>query len=46
MRIAEDEDGERFLEFGIRGDLDGSKRTLIKACYELNRDPIRPVRPK
>ena len=41
-----DEDEERFLEFESRGDLEGSRRTLIKACYELNGDHIHPVRPK
>ena len=41
-----DEDGERFLEFESRGDLEESRRTLIKAYYELNRNHMHPVRPK
>ena len=43
MRIAED---GRFIEFRIGEDLDGSKRTLIKAYYELDGGHICLVRPK
>ena len=35
MRIAEDEGNEKFPEFGIREDLDGSKRTLSRLATSL-----------
>jgi hypothetical protein len=36
MRIIEDKDGERFLEFESKEDLEEFREMLIKAYYEHN----------
>ena len=38
MRIVEDKDGERFLEFESKEDLEEFRKMLIEAYYELNPD--------
>jgi hypothetical protein len=42
MRIVEDKDGERFLEFESKEDLEEFRKKLIEAYYELNPDRKRP----
>jgi len=42
MRIVEDKDGERFLEFESKEDLEEFRKMLIEAYYELNPDRKRP----
>ena len=42
MRVVEDEDGERFLEFESKEDLEKSREMLVEAYYELNPDRKRP----
>ena len=42
MRIVEDKDGERFLEFENKEDLEEFRKMLIEAYYELNPDRKRP----
>jgi hypothetical protein len=42
MRIVKDKDGERFLEFESREDLEEFRKMLIEAYYELNPDRKRP----
>ena len=42
MRIVEDKDGERFLEFESKEDLEEFRKMLIKAYHELNPDRKRP----
>jgi len=42
MRIVKDKDGERFLEFESKEDLEEFRKMLIEAYYELNLDRKRP----
>ena len=42
MRIVKDKDGERFLEFENKEDLEEFRKMLIEAYYELNPDRKRP----
>jgi len=38
MKIVEDKNGERFLEFESKEDLEEFRKMLIEAYYELNPD--------
>ncbi|BFI75590.1 hypothetical protein [Sulfurisphaera ohwakuensis] len=42
MRIVEDKDGERLLEFESKEDLEEFRKMLIEAYCELNHDRKRP----
>jgi len=42
MKIVEDKNGERFLEFESKEDLEEFRKMLIEAYYELNPDRKRP----
>ena len=42
MRVVEDKDGERFLEFESKEDLEKFREMLVEAYYELNPDRKRP----